>query len=164
MNLKYDLKCDILSENSLNKQCLDLFIKKSSDKRTVFLVTDCAEMLVIPSVRYIVDCGLRKDNIFDSDKKKIDVLSTTFISRSKSKLRKSLAELLMLYKPDAATTVEFVESLPAGTKENALKPLKKYNAIRDNALTDLGKKHGQTSFSCKIFKTYCIGYSLGFSL
>ncbi|GIX67342.1 probable pre-mRNA-splicing factor ATP-dependent RNA helicase DEAH9 [Caerostris darwini] len=193
-NLKYDLKCDILSENSLNKQCLDLFIKKSSDKRTVFLVTDCAEMLVIPSVRYIVDCGLRKDNIFDSDKK-IDVLSTTFISRSKSKLRKSLAgtfnagicyrlyskenyekempsveypEILTVnpfnsmikifqYKPDAATTVEFVESLPADTKENALKLLKKYNAIRDNALTDLGKSMVKLPFPAKYSKLIVLG-------
>ncbi|XP_055941239.1 uncharacterized protein LOC129971468 [Argiope bruennichi] len=192
-----DLKCEILNENSPQKPCLELFNKRPSGKRTVFLVTDCSEMLVFPSVRYIVDCGLRKEYIFDSDKK-MDVLSTTFISRSKSKLRKSLAgsfgtgfcyrlyskedylemphneypEILTInpfnsmikifqYRPDTATTVEFVESLPESTKESALELLKKYNAIKDNTLTDLGKDIVKLPFPAKYSKLVLLGIHWG---
>ncbi|GFY59988.1 ATP-dependent RNA helicase DEAH12, chloroplastic [Trichonephila inaurata madagascariensis] len=193
-----DLKCDILHETSTNKQCLDLINKRSSDKRTIFLATDCAEMLVIPSVRYIIDCGLRKEDIFDT-KKKIDVSMTTFISRDKSKLRKSLAgafgtgvcyrlyskedylrempsieypEILTVnpfnsmikvfqHRPTTATTVEFVESLPNNTKENALKLLKKYNAIKDNALTELGKSIVKLPFPVRYSKLILLGIHWG---
>ncbi|KAF8786845.1 uncharacterized protein LOC129971350 [Argiope bruennichi] len=192
-----DLKCEVLNENSPQKSCLELFNKRPSDKRTVFLVTECGEMLVVPSIRYIVDCGLRKEYIFDDDKK-IDVLSTTFISCSKSKLRKSLAgsfstgicyrlyskedylemphneypEILTInpfnsmikifqYRPDTATTVEFVESLPESTKESALELLKKYNAIKDNTLTDLGKNIVKLPFPAKYSKLILLGIHWG---
>lgn len=193
-----DLKCDMLNENSTNKSCLDLINKKYSNNRTIFLASDCAEMLVIPSVRYIIDCGLRKEDIFDC-KKKIDVSMTTFISRDKSKLRKSLAgafgtgvcyrlyskedylkempsieypEILTVnpfnsmikifqHRPTTATTVEFVESLPSSTKENALKLLKKYNAIKSNSLTELGKSIIKLPFPVRYSKLILLGVQWG---
>ncbi|CAL1272571.1 unnamed protein product [Larinioides sclopetarius] len=192
-----DLKCEILNENSPQKPCLELFNKRSSNKRTIFLVTDCAEMLVVPSVRYVVDCGLRKEYMFDGDKK-IDILSTTLISRCRSKLRKSLAgsfnsgvcyrlynkedylemphgeypEILTInpfnsmirifqYRPDTATTVEFVEPLPVSTKESALELLKKYNAVKDNVLTDLGKNIVKLPFPAKYSKLILLGIHWG---
>ncbi|GFU07776.1 ATP-dependent RNA helicase DEAH12, chloroplastic [Nephila pilipes] len=193
-----DLRCDMLNENSTNKYCLDLINKRTDDKRTIFLATDCVEMLVIPSVRYIIDCGLRKEDIFDS-KKKIDVSMTTFISRDKSKLRKSLAgafgtgvcyrlyskedylkempsieyaEILTVnpfnsmirvfqHRPTTATTVEFVESLPDSTKENALKLLKKYKAIKDNTLTEIGKSIIKLPFPIRYSKLILLGVQWG---
>ncbi|KFM74246.1 Pre-mRNA-splicing factor ATP-dependent RNA helicase prp22, partial [Stegodyphus mimosarum] len=46
-------------------------------------------MLSIP-VRYVIDCGIKKDFIFDS-KKNLDVLTTSFNSRATARLRKGLA-------------------------------------------------------------------------
>lgn len=193
-----DFECVILHENSTSKYGLDLFSTKKSSKRTIFLVTDCAEMLVISSVCFVIDCGLKKEYMYDVNKK-LDVMTTTFISRDKCKLRKSLAgafsdgvcyrlynkenfrkempsseypELLTVnpfnsmikvfqHRPCNATTVDFVECLPKATKDNALKLLKKYNAIKDNVLTELGKNIVKLPFPAKYSKLILLGIQWG---
>ncbi|XP_054722508.1 uncharacterized protein LOC129232383 isoform X2 [Uloborus diversus] len=85
-----NIECILLHENSPEKECLDMSFKKSVPKRSIFLATSCAEMLVITSVRFVVDSGLRKDYFFDHHKN-LDILSTTFISHAACLLRRDMA-------------------------------------------------------------------------
>ncbi|XP_055942958.1 uncharacterized protein LOC129972740 [Argiope bruennichi] len=59
-------------------------------KRKVFLSTECSEAINFPSLRFVVDSGIRK-HVFYDNLLKIDVLKMTFISCWEAKLRKSLA-------------------------------------------------------------------------
>ncbi|GIY51879.1 ATP-dependent RNA helicase DEAH12, chloroplastic [Caerostris extrusa] len=77
----------IVYENAI--YALDYKILLSS-KRTVFLSSDCAEETVFPSVRFVVDCGIKKVKFYDSDAER-DIPKLTFISCQRAKLRKSLA-------------------------------------------------------------------------
>lgn len=82
-----DVDCMVLHENISN--ILEFRQQSKNEKRKILFTTSCAEIIPIPSVRYVIDCGLTRDFIFDSDKN-LDVLTTIFNSRAKSRLRKSL--------------------------------------------------------------------------
>ncbi|GIX67341.1 ATP-dependent RNA helicase DEAH12, chloroplastic [Caerostris darwini] len=83
----YEVDYYLVYENAI--YALDYKILLSS-KRTVFLSSDCAEETVFPSVRFVVDCGIKKVKFYDSDAER-DIPKLTFISCQRAKLRKTLA-------------------------------------------------------------------------
>ncbi|XP_042903313.1 uncharacterized protein [Parasteatoda tepidariorum] len=79
----------ILVEENYYAICSDEIREKNSKFQFVFISVGSAEMISLPSVHFIVDCGTVTDYHLD-DNKKVDVLATVFISSVKSKLRKTL--------------------------------------------------------------------------
>ncbi|XP_035210412.1 pre-mRNA-splicing factor ATP-dependent RNA helicase PRP16-like [Stegodyphus dumicola] len=85
-----DIELILEHEINLYDYCFQKPNEKVSPKRKIFFVTSSAEMFVMPSIRFIIDSGLKKEYVYDQCKC-IDVFSLTFNSHSKAKLRKSLA-------------------------------------------------------------------------
>ncbi|GFU07775.1 ATP-dependent RNA helicase DEAH12, chloroplastic [Nephila pilipes] len=82
----YEVECLLVYENAsyiLN------FESVSNSKKYIFLASSCAESTFFPSVKFVVDCGLKQSFFYDSSLKR-DVSKITFISQQNAKLRKHM--------------------------------------------------------------------------
>ncbi|KAG8196449.1 hypothetical protein JTE90_012273 [Oedothorax gibbosus] len=80
----------LMHENTICDFDFYSFVLATECKRRIFLVTNCAETLFLPSIKHVVDCGLRNMYLYDSNAK-MDRFDTSFISCKNADLRKSLA-------------------------------------------------------------------------
>ncbi|KAF8786841.1 uncharacterized protein LOC129972642 isoform X2 [Argiope bruennichi] len=169
-----------------------------SSKRKVFLTTDCSEATIYPSVKFIVDSGIRKSMFYDYSLKK-EALKNTFISCPKAKLRKNMAgkfdsgicyriynkenyimdmpkkdcpemlrlnptnTLIKIIQYRSGKTLQFVEFFPNHILHDVVNDLQKYEAVKGNSLTPMGKDMGKLPFQLKYSKLILLALKKGFA-
>lgn len=80
----------LIHENAICDFDIYSFITLTDSIRKIFLATNCAETLFLPSVQHIVDCGIRNVYLYDNNAK-TDMSNAIFTSRKNADLRKVLA-------------------------------------------------------------------------
>lgn len=83
-----DAVCVPISEKTKGKNALA--VTQEKQKRNIIFTCDGFEAVAFQNVRYVIDSGRIREVCYDP-KKKLEVQKTSFISRSRAKLRKNIA-------------------------------------------------------------------------
>ncbi|CAL1272573.1 unnamed protein product [Larinioides sclopetarius] len=196
INFRYnDVEYFLIYENSFYNVDYNL---SPNSKRKVFLSTECSEATVFPSVKFIVDSGLKKSMFYDHLSKK-EVLKTTFISCREARLRKSMAgkfsngicyriynmknylmdmphkdcpeilrvnpcnTMIKVIQYRSGKALQFVEFFPKDIMGEVVKDLQKFEVLKGNSLTPMGKNMGKLPFQLQYSKLILLALKKGFA-
>ncbi|GBM29492.1 putative pre-mRNA-splicing factor ATP-dependent RNA helicase DEAH9 [Araneus ventricosus] len=196
INFRYnDVEYFLIYENSFYN--IDYNLSPNS-RRKVFLSTDCSEATVFPSVKFVVDSGIRKSVFYDQLLKK-EVLKSTFISCREARLRKSMAgkfsngicyriynkenyfmdmpqkdcpeilrvnpctTMIKVIQYRSGKALQFVEFFPKHILRDVVNDLQKYEALKGNSLSPMGKDMGKLPFQLQYSKLILLALKKGFA-